>query len=283
MEKTDLISDFVSVRGIQLHYYRTGNRSGIPMVLVHGITDDGLCWMPVAKVLAPFYDIIMVDVRGHGKSDAPNEGYTLENLASDLASCIQSLQLKKPILLGHSLGAIISLLLAGYYPEIPGAIILEDPPAFWKPAFPSPEDGKSQTAMRDWMTGLKRKTRDELLAEVHANNPGWSDAELGPWADSKHRFSLAITGLFSLQDLGAIDFSQITRRISCPAIVISADKQLGAASSEEDIALLKEWIPHLRHAHIEGAGHNIRRDRFTQYMEVIQTALKGFSQDQSKP
>jgi pimeloyl-ACP methyl ester carboxylesterase len=119
MEKTDLISDFVSVRGIQLHYYRTGNRSGIPMVLVHGITDDGLCWMPVAKVLAPFYDIIMVDVRGHGKSDAPNEGYTLENLASDLASCIQSLQLKKPILLGHSLGAIISLLLAGYYPEIP--------------------------------------------------------------------------------------------------------------------------------------------------------------------
>src|SRR4030042_95140 len=104
----DLISDFISVQGVRLHYYRAGRRDGIPMVLVHGVTDDGLCWMPVAKALSPGYDLFLMDMRGHGKSDAPKDsGYTLENMASELASCIQSLRLKKPVLLGHSMGAFI--------------------------------------------------------------------------------------------------------------------------------------------------------------------------------
>jgi pimeloyl-ACP methyl ester carboxylesterase len=276
----DLISDFVSVQGIRLHYYRTGCRNGIPMILVHGITDDGLCWMPVAKALPPNYDLILMDMRGHGKSDAPkDDGYTFEKMASELASCIQSVQLKKPILLGHSMGALVTLLLAGFYPDIPRAIILEDPPSFWKPGYPSPEDDESRITLREWIIGEKRKTKDELLAEVRANNPGWSDEEQGPWVDSKLRFNLAITGLVDPHDSGGMDFQKIARKISCPVTFISADKQLGAISGEEEIALLKEWVPQLINHHIEGAGHSIHRDQFSQYMDVIHTALNELPRD----
>jgi N-formylmaleamate deformylase len=277
MEKMELVSAFVSVQGTRLHYYRTGNRSGDPMVMVHGITDDGLCWVPVARVLAPRYDIILPDMRGHGKSNAPKDGYTFENMASELASCIRSLQLKKPILLGHSMGALVTLLLAGSFPDIPRAIILEDPPSFWKPDYPSMEDEESRITLRDWILAEKRKTKAELYAEVRANNPGWSDEEKDLWVDSKLRYNPAITGLVHPQDPAGIDFQKIASGISCPLTFISADKQLGAASGEEDIALLKEWIPQLKNHRIEGAGHSIHRDRFAKYMEALQTALDGIA------
>ncbi|MGB7538527.1 MAG: alpha/beta hydrolase [Anaerolineales bacterium] len=244
------------------------------MVLVHGVTDDGLCWVPVARALPPEYDLILMDMRGHGKSDAPkDDGYTLEKMASELASCIRSLQLKKPVLLGHSMGAFITLLLAGIYPDIPRAIILEDPPPFWKPSHPSPEDEASRLSLKEWILGEKRKTKDELFAEVRANNPGWSDEEHELWVDSKLRFNPAITALVNYNDPGMMDYQKIAGRISCPVTFISADKPLGALSGKEDIALLKEWIPQLVNHHIAGAGHGIHRDRFTRYMEVIHTLL----------
>ena len=52
-------SDDITVHGVKLHYYRTvGNKP--PLVLVHGITDDGLCRTPVAEVLSNAFDVIMV-------------------------------------------------------------------------------------------------------------------------------------------------------------------------------------------------------------------------------
>jgi N-formylmaleamate deformylase len=278
MGQMDLISDFISVQGVRLHYYRAGEKNGIPMVLVHGVTDDGLCWVPVARALPPDYDLILMDMRGHGESDAPKDGgYTLERMASELAACIRALQLKKPILLGHSMGAFITLLLAGIFPDIPRAVILEDPPPFWKPSHPSPEAEASRIALKEWILGEKRKTKDELFAEVRANNPGWSDEEQGLWVDSKIRFNPAITELINPPDPGMMDFQKIAGRISCPVIFISADTQLGAISGEEDIALLKDWIPQLVNHHIAGAGHGIHRDQFNKYMKALQTALDGFA------
>ncbi len=247
------------------------------MVLVHGVTDDGLCWVPVARDLPPDYDLILLDMRGHGKSDAPKDGgYTLENMAAELAACIQSLQLKKPIVLGHSMGAFVALLLAGIYPDIPRAIILEDPPPFWKTSHPSPEDEASRRSLLEWILGEKGKTKDELFAEVRANNPGWSDEEQGLWVDSKLRFNPAITALVN-NDPGVMDYQKIAGGITCPVTFISADKPLGALAGEEDIDLLKEWIPQLENHHIAGAGHSIHRDQFAKYMEAVQNALDGFA------
>jgi len=60
----------IVVNGLTLHYTRTGGTKP-PVVLAHGFSDDGLCWMPVAEALAADYDIVMVYARGHGRSCAP--------------------------------------------------------------------------------------------------------------------------------------------------------------------------------------------------------------------
>lgn len=259
------------VHGTRLHYYRSGGDRP-PLVMVHGITDDGLCWTPVAEVLSAHFDTILVDMRGHGKSEAPETGYSIENMARELAGFLQALKLEKPSLLGHSMGAITSLVMAGMFPDLPRAILLEDPPAFWVPPVRRADDTPNTLAI--WIEANKRKTGEELFAECRAN-PNWSEAEFGLWVDSKHRYSPRIIALVEPQAIHTSDYPLLMKSVACPALFISADRQLGAISGEDDIAKLKSWIPQLVVEHIAGAGHSIHRDQFARYIEVVQRYLTG--------
>jgi pimeloyl-ACP methyl ester carboxylesterase len=263
----------IEVNGLRLHYTRTGGAKP-PVVLAHGVTDDGLCWTPVAEVLAPEYDVIMVDARGHGRSDAPEQGYGPAEQAADLAGVIAALGLYRPAVLGHSMGAVTGLALAGTYPDVPGAILLEDPPAWWMAAWDtSPASEERQAQMRIWLGELKRKTREELIAEQRAAMPNWSEAELGPWADAKLRFSPSVLSIFNPHTAATIDWPATLRRITCPALLITADPAQGAIVTEESAAALQALVPQLRIEHILEAGHNIRRDQFDRYMEAVRAFL----------
>lgn len=268
------ISSHVFVNRIKIHFYRTGGNKP-PLVLAHGITDDGMCWSPVAEVLAKDFDVVMVDARGHGKSDAPEDGYTLQNLGMELAGVIQALELDKPILLGHSMGAITALVAAGLYPTLTRAILLEDPPPFWMVSGSASREETFKNGFTTWINSIKRKSREDLLSECREQNPAWSETELEPWINSKHRVSLKVTALIDPPDMISIDMPNLFKRITCPTLFISAEAARGAASSDKDIAQLKTCIPHMQVTHIADAGHNIRREQFTKYLESIQTFTKG--------
>jgi N-formylmaleamate deformylase len=262
-------SDFIDANGIRLHYTRTGgDRPAV--VLAHGVTDDGLCWSPVAEVLAVDYDVIMVDARGHGLSDAPSTGYTPIEQAADLAGLIEALDLESPIVLGHSMGAATTLVLAARYPQLPRAIALEDPPPWWDPAYERPNSLAWQAMMRAWITSLQQQPRAALIEVQRRETPHWSDAELEPWVDSKLRFSLNFFN--DLRDPG-LDWSALVRQIKCPALLITGDVEAGALVTPQAALALKEYVPQLQIAHLAGAGHSIRRDRFEQYLQVVRPFL----------
>lgn len=275
----------VEANGIRVHYTRTGGDNP-PLVLAHGVTDDGLCWTPVAAAFAADYDVIMVDARGHGRSDAPENGYDPATQAADLHGVIAALGLHKPIVLGHSMGAGTTLVLAGSYPDVPRAIVLEDPRGAWV----SPQqqgttattatiyggkraDEERQRGMQAWFSGLKRKTRAELIAEQRAATPGWSEAELAPWADSKLRVSPNVLRIFAPTPPRTVDWPTVLRRITCPALLITADTARGAILTEEGAAALHGFVPQLQVAHIPDAGHNIRREQFERFMQVVRAFL----------
>ncbi|MGH2616384.1 MAG: alpha/beta fold hydrolase [Thermomicrobiales bacterium] len=262
----------LEANGIRLHYTRTGGDKP-PLVLAHGVTDDGLCWSPVAAALASEVDVIMVDARGHGRSEAPERGYGPRDQADDLAGLIAALRLNRPAVLGHSMGAATALVLAGAYPHLPGAILLEDPPAWWTDWYDTPDGVERRAQMRAGFIALKRKTREELLADKRAEEPGWSDEELCCWADAKQRFSPDVLEVVGRDNPLGVDWPTILPRITCPALLITADPELGAIVTEESAASLKSLVPQLDMAHIPGAGHSIRRDRFGRYMAVVREFL----------
>src|SRR5260370_23869116 len=94
----------VIANGIRQHYYRTGGEKPT-LILLHGFSENCLSWSRVAKVLENDYDVIMVDVRGHGLSSGPAPGYSLELLTQPIAALIGVLGLQRPHVLGHSQSA----------------------------------------------------------------------------------------------------------------------------------------------------------------------------------
>ncbi len=97
--------------GLRIHYQRLGE--GPDLVMVHGITGNLAAWhLHIVPALADRFRILTYDLRGHGYSDAPPTGYTLDAMADDLLGLLDALELDRPIVLGHSYGADIALYFA---------------------------------------------------------------------------------------------------------------------------------------------------------------------------
>jgi pimeloyl-ACP methyl ester carboxylesterase len=271
-------SGYVDVEQLRLHYTRTGGALP-PLVLAHGVGDDALCWTTVAEALAPAFDVVMVDARGHGRSAAPLQGYSPAEQAGDLLGLSRALDLRRPIVLGHSMGAMTTLMLAGRAPDAPRAILLEDPPPWWVRAAEGTQPERERRMMlQAHMAELKRKSREELMAGQRAAAPTWPDAEIERWADSKIRFSPNVLSIFSAATETTVDWPAVLRRITCPVLLITGDPAAGALVTAEHAAALQALVPQTQIAHIAGAGHSIRHDRFAAYMEAVQAFLQGLKQ-----
>lgn len=262
-------ADRIRTNGITLHYTRTGGDKP-PVVLAHGFSDDGLCWTPVARNLESDYDVIMVDARGHGRSDAPEDGYNPLQMAADLAGVIQGLGLRKPAVLGHSMGGSTTMALAGTYPDLPGAILIEDSGAR---NFMAGDSAEAQARLRQWnerIALLQSKSHQALIEHARTDTPTWAEAELEPWADAKLRFNPR-----ALNRQGDVDveWSQILGHITCPALLLYADSERGGGVTPERAAEMQQLVPQLQVVHIAGAGHNIRREQFGPYMEAVRAFL----------
>ena len=97
--------------GIHLAYTVTGDEKGTPVILIHGLTDGRVSWSQVAPALAKKgYRVYVPELRGNGKTDKPIEesAYALKELTNDIAAFIDKLGLKKPHIVGHSLGAFVA-------------------------------------------------------------------------------------------------------------------------------------------------------------------------------
>src|SRR5579862_9433732 len=123
---TNWTSGVCEANGIPIHYLRTG-RSKPPLVLLHGLTGSGACWIPLARALEDEYDVVMPDARGHGHSGAPPDGYRYEDHASDVVGLIQGLGLGAPVLLGHSMGGMTAAVVGSQMATAIRAIVLVDP------------------------------------------------------------------------------------------------------------------------------------------------------------
>ena len=260
---------YVLTNGIRMHYWRTAENAGkVPLVLAHGSSDDGLCWTNFAKELEADFDIVMIDARGHGLSDPPKQGDPIDVQADDLAGLIRALKLDRPVVMGHSMGSFAAAAFAAKYPDMPRAIVLEDPNLANRPMNPPSGANADPEARRNAVLTRNNHSEADLVTDCMKGNPKWGRSECETWAPSKRRHH-PDTALG--RGVGARPpMSELFARISAPTLILKAEAQGELRAQNEKVAAtLKQG----QIVHIEGAGHNVRRDEKQKTLAALRPFL----------
>jgi pimeloyl-ACP methyl ester carboxylesterase len=110
--------------GEALAYIDMGNPTGTPVVLIHGYTDNTRDWVPMLPFMSKDFRLILVDLRGHGKSSKPDCCYTRFDFAYDIILLLDQLKIQKADIVGHSLGSIIGQTIAEFWPQRADRVVL---------------------------------------------------------------------------------------------------------------------------------------------------------------
>ena len=94
--------------GLRLHYVHAGPQQGPAVILLHGTSDSSFSFSRVLPLLPAHLRVVSVDQRGHGRSDRPASGYSMDAFASDLLALMDVLRIDRAAVVGHSMGSFIA-------------------------------------------------------------------------------------------------------------------------------------------------------------------------------
>src|SRR5262245_3542367 len=106
-----------TANGLRMAYVEQGERDGPAIIMLHGFTDSHRSFDLLRPHLPESWRAIALTQRGYGRSDKPESSYALTDLASDVPAFLDALGIERAVLVGHCMGAAVSLQTAADYPE----------------------------------------------------------------------------------------------------------------------------------------------------------------------
>jgi len=231
-------------------------------VLVHGITGWWRTWWRLAPALADRgWRVIAVDLRGHGTSPRIDGVATAESLAADVVATLEQLELPTvDALIGHSLGAAVSMELLHRHPELARRAVLEDPPGQTRA-----DDLEFQADLEREVLAARRDPESEVRREL-AENPTWLEEDARQNVEG--RALCDIGGIVaSLRANTGVRAPALASVIRVPALYLIADQERSALGAER--AVLMRSLPPWSEAVELDSGHTIHRDRFDAYLSQV--------------
>jgi len=239
---------------------------GDDILFIHGLTANCRCWDGIASSLSPRHRVWAMDLRGRGFSDKPSSGYSIEQHCHDIRALLTQLGLKRIALMGHSLGAYISLAYAAKHPEQVSRLILIDGGAKL-----SPEQAAKVFA------GIKPSL--DRLGQVFPTFDAYLENMkkapfLQPWSPLldtyfQHEAEISPAGVRSriqpahiqeeASNLNRFDAEPLYPQIQCPVLVLRAPEGMLARDDillPEDVAeKMVRKIPRAKRLDLPGTNH----------------------------
>ncbi len=255
----------IEANGIQHRLVTSTDEQKPPLLMIHGIYDRAEGWAPVADQLARDYWLIMPDLRGHHQTDWPDEGYRLSDYAADAVGILDALDVERPAVLGHSLGALITMALAGEYGDRVRVVVLEDPP--------SERSEDTRTWVRAHLSA-KRGTPKQTFIAMAGINPDHTEED---WRREAEWLRETADGPFlALADAPEGEYPRFETaidRISCPILLMQADPRRDAALSTTAARQAVTTHEDLRLVNFPGSGHMIHHDSPEKFVEAVRAFL----------
>ena len=159
--------------GVSIYYEVEGE--GPPLVLEHGLSGSLELWRHAGyvKALKDDYQIILIDARGHGKSDKPHdpEAYRLDLMVADVVAVLDDLQLGKAHFLGFSMGGLIGWGIAKHTPERFHSLLIQDNPCMVSTPTPFLDSSrKGMDALLEMLRGMFGEAWTPELESIFQSN-----------------------------------------------------------------------------------------------------------------
>ncbi len=250
-------------------YYETWGKAGPVVLLLHGLTSRCFTWKETAQWLSSEgFRVWAPDMRGHGKSDKPERGYTPEDHAQDLAAILNELLIPQAHIVGHSTGGRNALVFAGLYPGMALSLTIIDQtlmpaPDRWKKhveefaRYPAPFDDEPSLDrfLEILFPGRERKIAHEKTQFEKKENGKWD------WVFS-------IPAIVETQKWGrAVDYSPWLEKVQCPVLFMKGLES--AYVSPEEADKIEKLIRQGRLVGVEKAGHGVFVDNPDGFRRVL--------------
>jgi pimeloyl-ACP methyl ester carboxylesterase len=260
----------VVARGVRFHVQRidAGAEERELVVFLHGLVMDNLSswYFTVANPVARVADVLLYDLRGHGKSERPSAGYSLGDMTADLAALLDVVAPARAVhLVGNSFGGLLALAFARSHPQRTASLALVEPHL---------GDEGFGTDMAATLA-LKGEARDRRIAESFKEWLGRHSTRkrtrLADTATDLVEHTSLLADMRATPPLAAGDFSEI----EAPALAIYGERSDLRARG---VACLRA-MPRCRLVMLPGCTHSVlweATDRVRELLvEFVREATKG--------
>lgn len=247
---------------MKLHYRILGE--GKPMIILHGLFGFSDNWQTHAKKLADYYQVILVDLRNHGKSPWSDD-FSYELMAEDVSELVNDLGLDEIILVGHSMGGKVAVQYAQKYEDTLEKLVVVD-------------------------IGLKEYPmhHEHILAGIHAvtldgvQTRRQADEELGQFIDSEGVKQFLLKNLY-WKEKGHLAWKmnvkvleekmpEILRALPSKELFVPTLFIRGELSNyilDDDIDYITEQFPDSEVVTIKNAGHWVHAEAPEEFLETL--------------
>jgi non-heme chloroperoxidase len=233
--------------GLEMEYFEQGDRSGVPVVMLHGFTDSCRSFEPVLEHLPLSIRALSLSQRGHGETDRPPSDYHPAFFVTDVIAFLDALEIDRAVVVGHCMGGVIAERVAIAHPGRVVALAMLAAPASVA-ANPVIQDFWAQVAeLRDPIdAAFAREFQESTLAQPVP------EARLEMMVEESLKvparvWRSVLSGLFQVEN------GPYRPRITVPTLIIWGDRDAFIPGS--DVEAIRAGIPHAELLVYAGAGH----------------------------
>jgi pimeloyl-ACP methyl ester carboxylesterase len=240
---------------VNINYSDTG-QGETALVFVHGWMCDRSYWQAQVDYFSTKYQVVALDLAGHGQSGLGREDYTIEKFSEDVVKVVNQLQLKKAILIGHSMGGSVVMEAAVRLPNIVTGVVAVDS---FATGFQWPENDKIPEMVAPFRADFKKETykmassmfaatADKALVDEIASDMASAPKDIG------------VSAFVGLLEWVANDYERVRVELSMPFVHVNAIRK--------NMPIIKDKI-----VFVSDVGHFIPQEAPKQFNEALEQAI----------
>ncbi|MHA2400699.1 MAG: alpha/beta fold hydrolase [Promethearchaeota archaeon] len=252
------------VKDIEMYYEITGE--GDPLLLIHGLGSSTRDWEEQVPVFSQKYQVITIDLRGHGKTDKPKGPYSIKMFVEDISELLKQLKINKTHILGLSLGGVTAFQFAVDYPQLLNSLIIVNAGVEMRvDSFKQKREFLKRSIIIR-LVGMKKM--GEVLATRLFIKPEQEEQRtkmIERWAENDKKAYLS--ALYSLKGWSVRDKLP---NITSPTLILGSDEDYTPSSVKKEFVAL---IPNGKFIEIKDARHAVSMEKPEEFNEIIMNFL----------